>query len=48
MSTNVSKHSKNCHDKCQLARLLLVVKTAIIDKENITVNSQNRLIAHPY
>ena len=57
LSINVSKHSKfvmvsvNYHDITQLLLLTIIISEnytiSIIDKGNITVNRQNRLIAHP-
>ena len=45
--------SANYHDITQLLLLMIIGSSknytiSIIGKENITVNRQNRLIAHPY
>ena len=45
--------SADYHDITQLLPLMIIVigkncTISIIDKQNITVNRQNRLIAHPY
>ena len=44
---------KTCHDKCQLSQYYMIIVSSkntisIVGKENIMVNRQNQLIAHPY
>ena len=59
LSIFVLNYCKPCHEKSNyddILQLLLLIIIAhsknytilIISKENITVNRQNRLIAHPY
>ena len=50
---NIVMISDNYHDIGRLLLLTIIVSSknqmiSIIVKENITVNRQNRLIAHPY